>query len=192
VLRNGREMTPAEAKAMDVWINAPGSMAALVEYLESSDLSRFDMFTPMQTAAKDEMADLARNEVERALVDFAADDDRGLCFPKMFLERALLEYLTGGSERDGGNASAWRAQLAGAFDEHCAVVKLDSGDKAKIRVNKQRYTLYAFRSRMVAALRLNVTERRAQTEKWYPVDDIQTILREVKTGDTEGTETGDS
>jgi hypothetical protein len=184
VLRNGREMTPAEAKAMDAWINAPGSMAALVEYLESSDLSRFDMFTPMQTAAKDEMADLARNEVERALVDFAADDDRGLCFPKMFLERALLEYLSGGNERDGGNAGAWRGQLAGAFDEHCAVVKLESGDRARVRVNKQRYDLYAFRSRMAAALKLNITERKEQTEKWYPVDDIQTVLTAVKVRDS--------
>lgn len=192
VLRNGREMTPAEAKAMDAWINAPGSMAALVEYLESSDLSKFDMFTPMKTAAKDEMADLAKNDVEHALADFAADDDRGLVFPKMFLERAVLEYLSGGNERDGGNANAWRGQLAGAFDEHCAVVKLDSGDKARIRVSKQRYILYAFRSRMAAAQLLNVTERKEQTEKWYPVDDIQTVLREVKTVDTDGTDTVDS
>ena len=192
VLRNGREMTPDEAKAMDAWINAPGSMAALVEYLESSDLSKFDMFTPMKTAAKDEMADLAKNDVEHALADFAADDDRGLVFPKMFLERAVLENLSGGNERDGGNANAWRGQLAGAFDEHCAVVKLDSGDKARIRVSKQRYILYAFRSRMAAAQLLNVTERKEQTEKWYPVDDIQTVLREVKTVDTDGTDTVDS
>jgi len=37
-----------------------------------------------------------------------------------------------------------------------------------------------------------VTERKEQTEKWYPVDDIQTVLREVKTVDTDGTDTVDS
>jgi hypothetical protein len=180
VLRNGREMTPAEARAIDAWIEAPGSMAALVEYLESSDLSQFDMFTPMKTDAKDEMAELAKNDVEHALADFASDDDRGRVFPKMFLERALLDYLSGGGEREGGNTQAWRGQFAGAFDEHCAVVKLPSGnDKAKIRVNKQRYTLYAFRSRMVEARGLIESERREHAAKWYPIDDIQTVLRVV-------------
>lgn len=181
VLRNGPEMTPPERAAIAAWIDAPGSIAALAEYLESSDLRAFDMYTPLKTVAKDDMVELSMNEVERALFDFAADDDRGLVFPRVFLEREVEAQLTGDSERIGGRDRSWQGQLAGAFDEHCEVLKLPSGkDKAKIMIGGRRYTLYCFRSRAAEAALMTETERREHVAKWGSVDSIQTVLREVK------------
>ena len=60
-------------------------------------------------------------------------------------------------------------------------MKLPNGrDKAKILISKRRYTLYCFRSRAAVANALNETERREHAAKWGPIDDIQTVLREVK------------
>jgi len=182
VLRNGRPMTPAEAIALDAWMENPNNIAALAAYLESSDLSQFNMFEPLKTAAKDDMADMSHNAVEEALIDFASDDERGLVFPRLFLEREMEAQMTGDGERMGPRDNAWRGQLAGAFDEHCAKVKLPSGGKARIAVSKRRYTLYCFRSRAAAAALLNETERREHAAKWGSIDDIQTMLREVKGG----------
>jgi hypothetical protein len=183
VLRNGRPMLPDEAKALDAWMNKPANIAALAAYLETSDLSKFDMFNPLKTAAKDEMADLSLNEVEHALNDFAADPDRGLVFPRLFLEREMEAQMTGDGERMGPRDTAWRGMLAGAFDEHCVTVKRVNGrDKAKILISKRRYTLYCFRCNQAAANLLNETERREHAAKWGSIDSLQTMLREVKGG----------
>lgn len=180
VLRNGRPMTPDERMAIVNWMDKPANIAALAAYLETSDLSKFDMYVPLKTAAKDEMADLSLNEVEHTLVDFASDDDRGLVFPRLFLEREIEAQMNGDGERIGRRDTAWQGMLAGAFDEHCAKIKLPSGDRARILVGKRRYTLYCFRSRAAAAALLNETERREHAAKWGAIDDIQTVLRAVK------------
>ena len=181
VLTNGREMTPEEGAIMDAWIRDERNIAALAEYLRSSELSKFNMFAPLKTAGKDEMAELSLNDVERELMVMAADDSLGLVFTKPFLEREIEAQITGEGER-ASRDNSWQGQLAGAFDEHCATVKTESGERARIRVNKRRYNLYAFRSRMAAATALSETERRAQVKKWGQVDDIQTVLREVRKG----------
>jgi hypothetical protein len=74
---------------------------------------------------------------------------------------------------------AWRGQFAGAVTAHCAAVRIPGGDKAKIRLNGERHTLFAFRSRMAAALCLDETERRQHAGRWGHIDNMQTVLREV-------------
>jgi hypothetical protein len=182
VLRNGREMTPDEAIEIDAWMQQPANIAALADYLESAgELAGFNMFQPLKTAAKDEMADLSLNEVENALIDFASEDDRGLVFPRLFLEREVEAQICGDGERVGRRDNAWQGQLAGAFDEHCVKVKLSNGrDRARIMVSKRRYSLYCFRKNQAAAQALTETERREHAARWGSIDDIQTVLRTVK------------
>jgi len=186
VLRNGRPMTKEEADKLDAWMNKPANIAALATYLEqTSDLSQFDMFRPLHTEEKDEMADLALNDVEHLLTDYAEDDERGLVFTKPALEREIDTHVNGDGERIGRRDTTWQGQLAGAFATFCTPVKLSSGrGKAKILISKRRYTLYCFRSRAAAADALNETGRREHAAKWGPIDDIQTVLRAVK-NDTE-------
>ena len=64
VLRNGRKMTPKEAAAIAAWMEEPGNIAALSRWLAERDLSNFNMFEPLDTDAKAEMAELARTPVE--------------------------------------------------------------------------------------------------------------------------------
>lgn len=180
VLRNGRPMTPEEAKTLNTWIEKPANIAALARELEASDLTKFDMYTPLKTEAKDEMADLALDEVENALIDFAADDDRGLVFPRLFLEREMEAQINGDGERVGSRDNTWRGHLAGAFDQYCMRVKLPKGARARIWISKRRYSLFCFRSRTAAAHALDETKRRIEAAKWGAIDDIQTVLREVK------------
>ena len=181
VLTNGREMTPEEGAIMDEWIRGERNIAALAEYLRSSDLSKFNMFTPLKTAGKDEMAELSLNDVERELMAMAADDSLGLVFTKSFLEREIEAQINGEGERVGRDNS-WQGQLAGAFDEHCVRVKTASGDRARIYINKRRYSLYAFRSRLREAEALSETGRRAHVAKWGSIDSIQTVLKGIEGG----------
>ena len=178
VLRNGREMTPAEGVEMDAWLRGPGNIAALADYLASSDLSQFNAFAPLKTAGKAEMADLALSDVEHALLDFAADDDRGLVFPKIFLEREVEGQLTG-DERSGGSGALWRGQLEGAFNDHCVRVKLPNGQPARMRIGGRQLHLYCFRSRAAAAAALSETGRREHAAKWGHIDTTQTVLKAV-------------
>jgi len=182
VLRNGREMTPAEAIAIDAWMKKPANIAALANYLMKIDLAGFNMYEPLKTEAKAQMAEQALSHMDEILGDFAEDDDMGLVFPRLFLERAVEEHLSGGEERTGAGRE-WRGQFAGAFDEHCAPVRpQDGAGRARVRVNGKRYRLYCFRGRSKAAAALNETERRAEAAKWGSIDSMQTILREVKPG----------
>jgi len=179
VLQNGLPMTPDEAKVMNAWINGPGNIAALARYLEKIDLSQFDMYTPLKTAAKTQMAEKALSHMDEIFEDFAEDDDRGLVFPRLFLEQAVERHLNGGGERMGGGRE-WRGHFAGAFDDHCVPVRPNAGTvKARVRVNGERYRLYCFKPRSKTANTLNETERRIEAAKWGTLDTTQTILRSV-------------
>lgn len=189
VLRNGTPMTPQEAKTLNAWIEAPGSIAALAEYLGRVDLTNFDMYTALRTDAKTEMVEAGQSEMDEILIDFAADEDRGLCFPKLFLERAVERHLTGGGER-GGAGREWRSMFEGAFRSHCTTVRPSNGSvNARIRIGGERYRLYCFRNNARSAGELNETERRKEAAKWGHIDSIQTVLREVNPGRKSGSNT---
>jgi hypothetical protein len=181
VLRNGRPMLPEEAVALNAWMNKPANIAALAHYLDV-DLAGFNMYAPLQTEAKQRMAEQSLSEMDNILEDFAADEDRGLVFPRLFLEQAVERHLTGGGGEHRGAGNAWRGQLAGAFEEHCVTVRPDQGSKARIRINGERYRLYCFGRHAKAAAKLTETERRAEVAKWGEIDSIQTVLKTVSPG----------
>ena len=83
VLRNGRAITPAEAMAIVALDGRPSAISrALARPLAARDLTGFDMIAPLATAGKDEMAELARSDVEELLRDLMEDPDRGLAFTR--------------------------------------------------------------------------------------------------------------
>jgi hypothetical protein len=65
-LQNGLELTPERAIALQAWMEMPGNIAALARLLEARDLTAFNAYTPLRTATKTVMQELARSELDEA------------------------------------------------------------------------------------------------------------------------------
>jgi hypothetical protein len=65
-LQNGAKLPPAQAAALQAWMDQPGNIAALARHLETGDLSWFDAYTPLHTETKATMQELARSELDEA------------------------------------------------------------------------------------------------------------------------------
>src|SRR4029077_14934736 len=89
VLKNGRKMTPEEAKEINDWMEKPENIAALSLWLAARDLSNFNMLEPLDTDTKAEMAELGRTPVEDAMLDLMEDSGCGLVFIRPHLEDAI-------------------------------------------------------------------------------------------------------
>jgi hypothetical protein len=68
-LRNGPSMTESMAQALDAWMNAPGNIAALARMLAGRDLSKFDAYSPLHTATKATMQELALSEMDEWFIE---------------------------------------------------------------------------------------------------------------------------
>jgi hypothetical protein len=68
-LRNGPSMTESMAQALDAWMNVPGNIAALARMLAARNLSEFDAYSPLPTATKAVMQELALSEMDEWLID---------------------------------------------------------------------------------------------------------------------------
>jgi hypothetical protein len=161
VLRNGRKMTLPERQAILAWMEEPGNIAALSRFLEARDLSGFDMFEPLDTAAKTEMHELSRTPVEETLTDLMEDDKRGLVFTRSQLEKAVEESL--GSPP----GQYWRGPLEGAWHDYVVLLKTKTGAPWRIRIiTGKRPKLYCFRTRRKEAEQLPEAARQREAAKW--------------------------
>lgn len=182
-LRNGREMTPAEAIELVAWREDPGNIAELARFLAARDLSAFNMYVPLDTATKREMTELAASQVDNILADLAVEANRGLVFTRPYLEQEVEAVLSGGSMR-GAGGSAWRGMLEGAWAAHCVVLKTYHGSPVRMRIGGRLQRVYTFRPNLRAAQRLTEAQRRHHVAKWGPVDGIETALKLVIDNDT--------
>jgi hypothetical protein len=187
VLLNGRKMTTDEAKLIVEWIAQPGNIAALSRWLADRDLSNFNMFEPLDTDAKVEMAELARTPVEDALVELMEDDERGLVFIRPHFEQAVEDHLCGNQgctvDKNGNHVPdydrkhmpgyAWRGQLEGAWTAYITPLKTKKGERRRIRVKGGRQmTLYCFRTRKQDAEKLSEAACRRHAVKWGAIEKL--------------------
>lgn len=139
VLRNGRAMNDAEIKEFLAWRDDPANIGALSRWLELRDLAGFNMFRPLATEGKAEMAELAISVVEHAMIDITEDKNRGLVFPRSFV-RARVERAL------GARAAPWEAEFDGLWSRYC--VKLDptpGSTYRRLRVGGKIEKLFCFR-----------------------------------------------
>ena len=83
VLRNGRPMVEEERKAMEAWLVDPASPGALAALLSTRDLAGFDMYIPLRTAAKADMAEMALSDVDELMEDLRADPAVAWCLRRL-------------------------------------------------------------------------------------------------------------
>jgi hypothetical protein len=101
VLRNGAKMTPAMAIELQAWMNQPGNIAEVARWLEARDLTRFDAYTPMPTATKTLMQELARSEIDEAFDKIRRTIGPHGLFTGELLKAAILaelDYVGEGAE----------------------------------------------------------------------------------------------
>jgi hypothetical protein len=98
-LANGKRMTGAMAQELTWWMQNPGSIAALARWLDARDLTEFDAFTPLVTATKTAMQELARSEMDDW---FAAARER-IGRDQLFVSSEVYAIIVGeaGSESRG-------------------------------------------------------------------------------------------
>jgi hypothetical protein len=97
-LRNGIRLPPAQAAALQQWMDDPGNIAELARWLEVRDLTGFDVYTPLHTQTKATMQELARSDIDEALDAVRKTiGPRGL-FTGKILRNALLTELNDWSD----------------------------------------------------------------------------------------------
>jgi hypothetical protein len=168
VLRNGRAITPEEAKAFAAWSDDPASIAALSASLAARDLTGFNMYEPLETAGKAEMAEMALSDVENLLRDMAEDAELGKAFTKQHLEQAIEHNY-------GGQGSYWRGEFRGAWARYCAAVRTSAGGQKKVRVFGKQKKVFCFRSSRAAVEHMPDAALRREVAKWGGVD-LDTVL----------------
>jgi hypothetical protein len=97
-LSNGGRMAGAMAAGLQAWMEDGGNIAELARWLEARDLTGFDVYTPLHTAAKATMQALARSELDEAF-DLVRKTigPRGL-FTGEALQAALVSEISDRSE----------------------------------------------------------------------------------------------
>jgi len=171
ILRNGRQITRDEALAIVAWMETPGAIAALSGLLAARDLSQFDMFAPLVTKGKAEMAELAISDVENLLRDMLEDPDLGKAFTKQHLEQAIEHNY-------GGKGSYWMGEFRGAWAKYCAAVQGASGLQKRVRVFGKQKKVFCFRANRAAVEHMPDAALRREVAKWGGVD-LDTKLNEV-------------
>jgi len=166
ILRNGRAITPDEVKAIVAWMETPGAIASLSAALAARDLSGFDMFTPLETVGKADMAEQGISDVEELLRDIMEDKSRGLVFAKRHIEMAIEHNYS-------GQGPFWRGELAGLWSQYCAGLKGLSGGPKRARVFGTQKKLFCFRNQLrhVSAMPEAAVQR--QLAKWGGGDPVQ-------------------
>jgi len=166
ILRNGRAITPDEVKAIVAWMETPGAIASLSAALAARDLTGFDMFTPLETVGKADMAEQGISDVEELLRDIMEDKSRGLVFAKRHIEMAIEHNYN-------GQGPFWRGELAGLWSQYCAGLKGLSGGPKRARVFGTQKKLFCFRNQLrhVSAMPEAAVQR--QLAKWGGGDPVQ-------------------
>ena len=162
ILSNGRVMTRAETLAMAAWLDG-ANVGALSQLLAARDLTGFDMFQPLATTAKAEMAELARSEVEEILRDLIEDEHRGLVFTKGHIEMLVANNFN-------GQGAYWRGEFKEAWGRYCAGLKTGDGGPRRVRMAGTQRKLFCFRVRRRQVESMPEAAIRREVAKWGGVD----------------------
>jgi hypothetical protein len=170
VLNNGRTMLPEEAEAFAAWMADPGNIAELSRWLERRDISMFDPYCPLQTAAKTEMIEQSYSSVEDTINDFIEDDTRGLVFTRLQVEMEVENILSGGR----GNVLSQHNHgvFDGAWNTYVKLLRTEGGAPCRIRIangmgsREKRVKLYCFRANAEKAQLLSEQQQREHVNKW--------------------------
>jgi hypothetical protein len=193
VLVNGRIMTVKEAKAFAAWTGAPGNIAELSRFLAARSLANFNMFQPLDTIAKQDMAELALTQVEDILRDLMADDKQEPVFTRFQMEREVETILRGGVG-NGGYPGHWRGEFEAAWKRYCVLLKTGNGAPSRVRVAGRQTKLYCFRTRKKQVEKLPEAARQRSARKRGGVDktkdqiEIAKALKGLKNAETVLTE----
>ena len=169
VLRNGREITPAEAREIVAWLERPANIGALSRYLAERVLVDFDMFQPLETVGKAAMAELARSSVEEILDDLIEDDSRGLVFTKQNLEDEVSRHFS-------VHAGPWRGEFNAAWLMYCAGLTGLNIRPFRVRSGGTQRKLFCFRKNAPRVRKMPEAAVRRHAAKWGHLDTIETQL----------------
>jgi hypothetical protein len=165
VLRNGRAIEDDEIEAIVAWMDDPANIGALAQMLGGRDLTGFNMFRPLTTAGKAEMAELARSDVEELLRDLMEDDSRGKVFAKAHIEMVIEHNFS-------GQGAHWRGELAGAWPNYCAGLKNDKGKPVRVRMLGTQKKLFCFRNNLSQVRGMPEATIQREVRKWGHVDPL--------------------
>lgn len=179
VLNNGREILPEEAKTFAAWIDDDGNIAELSRWLERRDLTKFDPYLALKSAAKTEMIDRSYSQVEQEMIDLSEDDTRGLVFTRVQVEREIENIISGGR---GTSWQQWRGTFEGAWDACVRLLKTDAGSPCRIRVGGIQTKLYCFANRHKEARLLDEMQRRHEAAKWGMIGSFKDGLTVITGG----------
>jgi hypothetical protein len=167
ILRNGRKMLQEEIAEIIEWRDNPANIGALWRALETRDITAgFDMFQPLETDAKAEMAKMSLSQVEHVLNDFIDDKDRGLVFTRGHLLAAIRGQM-------GENEGPWMGQFEGCWHRYTVGLDTANGSPRRVRVGGKRQRIYCFRVHRKAAEELPEPAFSRQANRWGPVDGEQ-------------------
>jgi hypothetical protein len=163
VLRNGSALTGEGIAAIVAWIEEGANIAALSRWLAARDLSAFDMFQPLHTEAKADMAELALSPVEEFLRDLADDPGRGLVFTR--------EHLMRHADNNFRGQTLWQGEFHAAWSRYCVAVKTETGGNyRRVRTGGTQRKLFCFRVRQEEAIGLPEAALGREAAKWGDVD----------------------
>jgi len=160
VVRNGRLPTKAEIADIITWRSTAGALAALEAHLMARDLSAFDAYEPLQSAARDTMIEASIGEVEEIVMEIAADDSLGLVFIRDDLFNAVRAQYNQGDTISGHFNDAWRRHTTQALNS--------DGTQRRVRIGNRQPKLYCFRRMAERVMSLTAEEAREEAQRWRP------------------------
>jgi Family of unknown function (DUF5906) len=160
VVRNGRLPTKQEIADIVAWRGQAGALAALEAHLMARDLSAFDAYEPLQSAARDDMIEASIGEVEEIVMEIAADDSLGLVFLRDDLFNAVRAQYNQGDTIAGHFNDAWRRHTTKALSA--------DGTQRRVRIGNRQPKLYCFRRMADQVMSLTAEEARAEALRWRP------------------------
>lgn len=180
VLRNGRKMTPEEAREIDAWMEQPANIAALSRWLATQSLAGFQMREPLVTEAKGDMADMALSDVDELLRDFMADETLGKVFTKKHFEVTVARHFNASN-------TYWVGELKAAWSRYCVGLRDEIGAPRRVKSEGTRRKLFCFRSNLTEVNAMPQAAVRREAGKWGHVDGLKDPLHGLRdVGSTEG------
>jgi hypothetical protein len=165
VIRNGRAPTETEVAEIVAWRDAPGSLATLQAFLMARDVSGFNAYKPLKSAAKDEMVEATLSDVEQTMRDILGDDERGMVFTRDDLFNAVRMAHAQEGAFAGHFQMAWRKWVSKAL-----VVRPGETQSTQRRVRVGSTQKKLFCARRMTKTVLHFTEEEAHDEamRWRP------------------------
>ena len=169
VLRNGRPLTPTQARAIDAWLTDDANIGALSRFLAGRDISAFDMFLALETRGKAEMAELALSSVEEILRDMMEDPERGLAFTREQVREQVGRNFN-------GLGGFWHGEFQGAWSKYCVGLHTEAGGPRRVRIEGTRRKLFCFRGNRRRVDAMPEAAIRREVSKWSGVESITDLL----------------